>query len=131
MGSEKKDDELMIHVLNNLTIDYELHMYLWEKRIVNKENPLEVDELREELNHRFERLSIQSEFSNKIRENEEQDLIKVQFNGKCRNCRVLGHMSVNCKPRRNQGNRENDTNPQPLYCVYCRKVVNLKPIDQS
>jgi hypothetical protein len=38
------DDQFMIHVLNNLTSDYELHMVLLERRIENKENPLEVDE---------------------------------------------------------------------------------------
>jgi hypothetical protein len=33
-------------------------MALLEKRIGNEENPLEVDELREEMNLRFERLSV-------------------------------------------------------------------------
>jgi hypothetical protein len=50
MGSIMTDDQLLIHVLNNLTTDYELQMVLLEKRIGDKSNPLEVDELREELN---------------------------------------------------------------------------------
>ena len=48
----------MIHVLNNLASDCELQMYLLEKR-----RPIEVDELHEELNLRFETLSIQSELN--------------------------------------------------------------------
>ena len=40
----------MIHVLNNLTSNYELQMVLLEIGIGNKSNPLEVDELHEELN---------------------------------------------------------------------------------
>jgi hypothetical protein len=44
MWSAMTDDQFMIHVLNNLTSDYELHMVLLERRIENKENPLEVDE---------------------------------------------------------------------------------------
>jgi hypothetical protein len=51
-------DQFMIHVLNNLTSDYELQMVLLEKRIGSKANPLEADKLREELNLRFKRLSI-------------------------------------------------------------------------
>ena len=44
------DDQFMIHVLKNLTSEYELQMVLLEKRNGNKANPLEGDELREELN---------------------------------------------------------------------------------
>jgi hypothetical protein len=36
------DDQLMIHVLNNLTSDYEIQMVLLEKKIGNKSNLLEV-----------------------------------------------------------------------------------------
>ena len=58
MRSAMTDDQFMIHVLNNLTSDYELQMVLLEKRIGSKANPLEADKLREELNLRFKRLSI-------------------------------------------------------------------------
>jgi hypothetical protein len=57
----------MIHVLYNLTIDYGLQMVILEKRIGNKENPLEINKLREELNLRFERLTMQYESSNERR----------------------------------------------------------------
>ena len=93
MGSAMTDDQLIIHVLNNLKIDYELQMVLLEKRIGNKDNPLDVDELREELNLRFERLSTQNESNNESKANEEQALFTTQFKGKCRNCGVLGHKS--------------------------------------
>jgi hypothetical protein len=36
MGSAMTNDQLMINLLNNKTIDYELQMVLLEKRIVNK-----------------------------------------------------------------------------------------------
>jgi hypothetical protein len=56
-------------------------MLLLEKRIGNKANPLEVSELHEELNLRFERLSIQSESSNEVKANDEQDLFTALFKG--------------------------------------------------
>jgi hypothetical protein len=58
MGSAMTDDQFMIRMLNNLTSDYKLQMVLMENRIIDKENPLEVDELCEKLSLRFERLSI-------------------------------------------------------------------------
>jgi len=51
----------MIQVLNSLTSDYDLQMLLLEKRIGNKDNPLTIDELKEELSLRFERLSSKGE----------------------------------------------------------------------
>jgi hypothetical protein len=72
-------------VLNNLISDYELQMVIWREELEKMENPLEVKKLREELNLKFESLSIQSECS---RENEEQALIKAKFKGEYCNFEV-------------------------------------------
>jgi hypothetical protein len=58
MGLAMTDDQFMIHLLNNMPSDYELQMALLEKRIGNKENPLEVNKLHGELNLQLERLTI-------------------------------------------------------------------------
>ena len=50
MGSAMTDDQFIVQVLNSLTSDYELQMLLLEKQIGNKENPLSIEELKEELN---------------------------------------------------------------------------------
>jgi hypothetical protein len=84
MVSEISYDQFMIHVHNNLTSDYELQVVLLEKRIGNKENPLEVEKLREELNQRFKILSMQSESINESRANEDQALVTAHFKGE--NC---------------------------------------------
>jgi hypothetical protein len=52
MGSNMTDEQFLIQVLNSLTSDYELQMTLMEKRTGNKENPLTIDELKEDLNLR-------------------------------------------------------------------------------
>jgi hypothetical protein len=71
----------MIQVLNNLTAEYELQMLLLKKRIGNKEKPLSVEEFKDELNLRFERLmSKQNDESG-----EEKALSVTQFTEKFRN----------------------------------------------
>jgi hypothetical protein len=45
IGSTMIDDQFMIHVLNNITSDYELQMILLEKIIGDKKNSLKIDEL--------------------------------------------------------------------------------------
>jgi hypothetical protein len=47
----------MFQGLNSLTNDYELKMVPMKKHIGRKENPLTIDERREVLSLRFERLS--------------------------------------------------------------------------
>ena len=85
----------MIHVLNNLTADYELQVALLEKRIGSATDPLTVDELREELNLKFERLNLKSDCKDD-EDAEEQALFTSQFKGKCHNCGKFGHKSANC-----------------------------------
>jgi hypothetical protein len=75
-------------VLSDLTSDYELQMVLLEKIIGIKENPLEVNELCDELNPRFERLPMQSESSNESRaESRLQSQHSLRVNGA-----TVGHL---------------------------------------
>jgi gag-polypeptide of LTR copia-type/Zinc knuckle len=123
MGSIMTDDQFLIHVLNNLTTDYELQMVLLEKRIGDKSNPLEVDELREELNLRYERLCNQN---NESKSNEEHALFTSQFKGKCRSCGKMGHKAFQCKSKKDSNDRSNDGVSQPLFCAYCKQTGHLK-----
>jgi hypothetical protein len=85
------NEQFLIQVLNSLTGDYELQMTLMEKRIGNRENPLTIDELKEDLNLRYERISFKSESTRNDNYGEEKALFVTQFKGKCRNCGKLGH----------------------------------------
>jgi hypothetical protein len=79
----------MIHVLNNLTPDYDLQVVLLERRIGDVEQPLTVSEIRAELSLRFERIN-----KNLNKDNgdnlEEMALYGGQFKGKSRNCGKIG-----------------------------------------
>jgi gag-polypeptide of LTR copia-type len=54
MGSIISDNQFMIHVLNNLTSDYDLQLVLMEKRVGDSEKPLSIEEIKAELGLHFE-----------------------------------------------------------------------------
>jgi hypothetical protein len=120
MGSFMTDDQFMVQVLNSLTNDYELQMLLLEKRIGSKENPLTIDELKEELSPRYERLVMKTETAKINDLGKEKALVVTQFKGKCRNCGKIGHMAAQCKLKQMREER-ND-----VVCNYCKKPGQVK-----
>jgi hypothetical protein len=57
LGSSISDNQFILHILNNMTEDYDLQVAMMEKRVTDKSNPLTIDEIRDDLNLRFERLN--------------------------------------------------------------------------
>jgi hypothetical protein len=68
LESSITDNQFIIHILNNMTSDYDLQQAFMEKCINDKLHPLTIDEIRDGLNLRFERLNMKSYDEN---ENEE------------------------------------------------------------
>jgi hypothetical protein len=97
----------MIHILNNMTSDYDLQLALMERRINDKVSPLTVDEIRDDLNLKFERLNIKSYDESGNEELQDVAFFGGQFKGKCRNCCMIGHKSRDCKNkfRQNSGQK--------------------------
>jgi hypothetical protein len=60
MHSSIHENQFMIHILNNITSDYELQLAMMERRFGDIERPLTIEEIRGELILRFERLNISS-----------------------------------------------------------------------
>jgi gag-polypeptide of LTR copia-type len=116
MGSAMTDDQFIVQVLNSLTSDYELQMLLLEKQIGNKENPLSIEDLKEELNQQFERLST----SQNDNLGEESALFTSQFKGKCRNCGKFGHKAALCKSKQVKDEKSD------IMCNYCKKSGHVK-----
>jgi hypothetical protein len=57
LGSRMPDNQFILHILNNMTADYDLHPTMMGKRLNDKSNLLTVDEIRDDLILRFERLN--------------------------------------------------------------------------
>jgi hypothetical protein len=51
------ENQFILHILNNMTADYNLQLAMMGKRLNNKVSPLTVDDIRDDLNLRFERLN--------------------------------------------------------------------------
>jgi gag-polypeptide of LTR copia-type/Zinc knuckle len=128
MGSSISENQFMIHVLNNLTSDYDLQLALMEKRIGDVEKALTVEEIRADLSLCFERLNMNSSKNGDAEELEEHALFSGQFKGKCRNCGQLGHKLFQCKNRLNSShNGSNNGNMTGgIFCTYCRKSGHVK-----
>jgi hypothetical protein len=77
-------------------------MLLLEKHSGNRENILSIEECKEELNLRIERLSTNQNDDS----GEEKAPFTAQFKGKCRKCEKFGHKAKHCKSR--QGKYEKD-----------------------
>jgi hypothetical protein len=95
-------------------------MLLLEKRIGSKENPLSIDELKEELSLRYERLLMKTETAKINDLGEEKALVVTQLKGKCRNCGKIGHKAAQCKLK--QMRKEINE----AICNYCKKPGHIK-----
>jgi hypothetical protein len=111
IGSLTTKNQIMIHILNNITSYYDFQLTLIERRVGDADKPLTVEEVRGELNLKFKRLNMMTSRNEEGEFLEEQALFSGQFKGKCQNCGQVGHKSFQCKNRSsdNGGNNGNRT----------------------
>jgi gag-polypeptide of LTR copia-type len=121
MESSILENQFIIHILNNLTSEYELQLAIMERRVGDTDWPLSVEEIRGELSLRFERLNSNSTNTSEGELLEEQALFCGQFKGKCRNCGLIGHKSFQCKNRAINNGGNNSNSSGGIFCSYCRK----------
>jgi hypothetical protein len=91
LGSSVSDNQFILHILNNMTDDYDLQLAMMEKRVTDKSNPLTIDKIRDDLNLIFERLNEKQNEKIVDDNNQEAEFFGDQFKGKCQNCGAIGH----------------------------------------
>jgi gag-polypeptide of LTR copia-type/Zinc knuckle len=128
MDSSVSDNQFMIHVLSNLTSEYDSQLALMEKRMGDVEKPLIVAKIKVELSLHFQRLNMNTNGNDVGEILEEHALFSAQFAGKCQNCGQIGHKAFQCKKKQmnNGGNNGNMTGSN--YCFYCHKTGHEKNI---
>jgi hypothetical protein len=83
MGTCITENQFMIHMLNKLTSNYDLQIAFMERRVGDADKPLTVEEVRGELNLRYERLNMKTSTNKEGQVLEEQTLFSGQFKVKC------------------------------------------------
>ena len=108
------NNDLIEHALNHLPDCYEISVSKLEDRIDDKNNPVTIDQLRNELNLRFERMKGKNDDNNKkYNEEEETALLAGGFKGKCHKCGKIGHKARDCREKTNYKKK--------VRCFYCKK----------
>jgi hypothetical protein len=134
LGSSISDNQFILHILNNMTDDYDLQLAMMEKRVTGKSNPLTVNEIRDDLDLRFKRLNEKKNEKIENDNNREIACFGGRFKGKCRNCGVIKHKAKDCKPKFNRNGVQNGGNHNNFqkntsngaYCTYCRQSGHIE-----
>jgi gag-polypeptide of LTR copia-type len=141
LNHEVSDKALILHVLNNLSDHYEMEvkmlehkMQLYKDQTPSKE--LSIEEVRTELNLRYERLK---KAHGKHHVIEHALYMGGKFKGKCHWCGKIGHKASECrlkiagKPKllqdnnkgfsnvNNNSNNNGNNKRKDLFCSYCKK----------
>ena len=128
------EDDLIEHVLGNLPSVYDIEIHTLRKRLDDLNNPLTIEEVREELNLKFKMMNKQS-CGNPGGENEETALFVGGFKGKCNACGKFGHRSRECRSKgtnsslqasvkqmKSQTNNSSaDQKDKNVECFYCKR----------
>jgi hypothetical protein len=122
MGSNMTDKQFIVHVLNNLTPDYDVVVDVNHARIKSTMSPLMIDNLRELLNLHCEKMMDRKtgNKNNRNNRNTTDDTALYaggKFKGQCRHCGKYGHKNSDCwirdpskKPSGGRGNSSNNNN---------------------
>jgi hypothetical protein len=91
LGSNISDNQFILHTLNSMMDDYDLQLAMMEKWVTDNSNPLTIDEIRDDLSLKFERLNEKQNKESENDNNQEVAFFGGQFKGKCQNCGAIGH----------------------------------------
>ena len=97
------DEDLMIHILNNLPSKYELKVEQMEGKIMQDDNLLTLEQVCSTQSFKLERLNVSNE-DDKYNEEIEKVLVTSQFKLHCNNCGKYGSNKQDC---RSNGNNKN------------------------
>jgi hypothetical protein len=134
LGSRISDNQFILHILNNMTDDYDLQLAMMEKRVTDKSNPLTIDEIRDDLNLRFKRSNEKQNEESENDNNQEVAFFGGQFKGKCQNCGTIGHKAKDCKLKTSQNGGQSSGNHNKFqkyanngaYCTNCCRPGHIK-----
>jgi len=125
MGNEISNDDMMIHIMNNLPQEYDTVVEAMERKLDDLVDPLTLRNLKNEILLKYNRIK-KNKGMKEESENEEADedtaLVGYtkNFKGRCYNCGEFGHKKQDYHKLKNQANNSN-TGRISRICFYCGK----------
>jgi len=105
------EEDLMIHIMNNLPKYYETTVEILEKRVGVAKDPLTLDELRNDLNLKFAKSNDEdSDAEDDAEKEQDHALVAGNFKGRCRACGKYGHKARDCYSKNSTNNNGNTNN---------------------
>ncbi len=124
-GGRWDEEETLEHICGNLPKCYDATVAPLEKRIGDPKEPLDLEELRQDLSLKYLKLNPKS-VDEDAEEGEEIGLFAGGFKGKCHKCGKQGHRARDCRSRNNaQGNGGNRV--ETRTCYYCKEKGHIAP----
>ena len=117
------DEDLMIHILNNLPLEYDLQVEKMEEKINQDDNPIPLEKDSSTLSLKFTRLNVSNEDNTDYKEIG-KDLVTSKLKGRWNNCGKYGHKKQDCRVNGdNDKRKDNKGNKSRFYgtCNYCNK----------
>ena len=123
MGTTVDDEALILHILNNLPSEYDNVVENLEERVDSVINPLGLEDVRQKLSEKYEKMRLRKRFKDDSDDEDEQALFATKFKGRCNKCGKFGHKAKDCRSNTENGNKKN--NPKKKFsgkCFHCGKM---------
>ncbi len=108
LSSTMTDEDVIVHILNNLTDDYEVQLSKTEEKLGSTTNLLSIDNVGAELQLKFAQMRMKKNIKNKEKETEKALAAASKYKGTCTFCRKIGHKAVDCYSRKKEESNGNN-----------------------
>ncbi len=125
LGSTMTDEDIIVHILNNLTDDYEVQLSKLEEKLGSTMNTLTIEDVRAELQLKFARMKTKKNAKNEEKETEKALAAASKYKGTCTFCGKIGHKAADCYSRKKEENNGNDR-VKPKWDVEKAKSARAK-----
>jgi len=106
LGSTMTDEDVIVHILNNLTDDYEVQLSKLEEKLGSTTNTLTIEDVRAELRLKFARMKTKKNAKNEEKETEKALAAASKYKGTCTFCGKIGHKAADCYSRKKEENEK-------------------------
>ena len=107
MGTIIDNEALILHILNNLPSDYNNGVENLEERVDSVINPLGLEDVRQKLSEKYEKMRLRKRFKDDSNDEDEQALFATKFKGCCNKCGKFGHKAKDCRFNTENDNKKN------------------------